>query len=140
MAGIFIDPNDRVAVTDGENTIWIKAKMDEATRAAVHDEIGARGLIGENVDMEDAQVQGLGSYRLALLIHNVVGWSGPLFEEVDKKGRKKPIPCNRFWIRRLDPDNPLTIKARERISELNTTAESPDPNDLDASGSMIAGA
>lgn len=116
---MFIDPSARVPVTLGENTIYIKAKMDAATKAAVQDEIRAKGDSAETLEM-----RGLGSYRLLLLIHNIVTWEGPDF--ADAQGRV--VPCTRANISRLDPSNPLVELVAERIGELNTEPESPDPN------------
>ncbi len=118
--GMFVDPNAKIAVTEGENTIYIRAKMDAGTRAAVLDEIRATGIKVR----DEAEVRGLGSYRLLLLVHNIQDWEGPDFR--DEKGT--PIKCTREQIRRLDPTHPLFAKVAERIGELNAEPESPDPN------------
>lgn len=132
---MFVDPNQRVAVSDDRgNTVYIKAKMDASTRAAVMDEIGAKGLV-EGSESEDLEYSNLGSYRLALVLHNVVAWEGPDF--ADERG--KPIPCNRYWIRRWNPDEPIYEKVIAAIGERNRGAEAPDPNSLTPSGSMSAG-
>jgi len=113
---MFVDPNAKVAITEGENTIYIKAKMDLATRAAVQDEIAARGM----GSTDEVEVRGIGSYRLALLAHNIVGWEGPAFEGVR---------CNRANILRLEPDDPLVEKVAAEIGERNAPKETPaDPN------------
>ncbi len=136
MAGMFIDPADLVEIADeAGNSIWIKARMDAGTQAAVLDEAGVRGATGGAADPGDVQLGRIGSYRLALLICNIVKWEGPDF--TDQK--HKPIPCNRFNIRRLDTSQPLIQKVRDRIGELNAEEESPDPNSLEASGSTSAG-
>ena len=117
---MFVDPNAKVAVTiDGANTIHIKAKMDAGTRAAVQDEIRARGL-GDG----DGELRGIGSYRMTLMVHNIMGWEGPEF--LDEKG--KPVPCTRANIQRLDPTEPLFEAVGARIGELNEDRKSPDPN------------
>jgi hypothetical protein len=136
MAGMFIDPNDLVEVSDEKgNSIWIKARMDAGTQAAVLDEASIRGARGDKPDPEDTQIGRIGSYKLALLICNIMRWEGPDF--TDQKHR--PIPCNRFNIRRLDLNQPLIQQVRERIGELNVEEESPDPNSQEASGSTGAG-
>lgn len=61
---MFIDPNERIPITLDGNTIYIRAKMSAAVRAAVQDEIKAKGLGESNLEM-----RGIGSYRLALLRH-----------------------------------------------------------------------
>lgn len=129
---MFIDPTQRVQVSDDRgNVVWVKAAMDAATRAAVQDEIRARGLaVGETLE-----VRGVGSYRLALLIHNVVAWEGPDF--VDSTGTK--LACNRYWIERWNPRDPLYEQVAEKIGELNEPAESPDPNAIALTGSIIDG-
>ena len=117
---MFIDPTERVPVTVGGNTIYIRAKMTASVRARVEDEIAAKGL-GDRRDME---MRGLGSYSLALLVHNIVAWEGSDF--VDERG--KPIPCTRANIERLDLDEPLVVEVREEIGRRNAPKESPDPN------------
>lgn len=111
---MFIDSQARVPVTLDGNTIYIKAKMDLATRSAVQDEIAAKGAGSDEVE-----VRGIGSYRMALLVHNIVGWEGPAFEGVT---------CNRTNIMRLDPEEPLVEAVAAEIGERNKPKESPDPN------------
>jgi hypothetical protein len=118
---MFINPNDKVAVTLGENTIYIKAKMDVGTRAAVQDEIKAT-----TDGVEELGLAGLGSYRMALLRHNIVAWEGPAFEG---------YPCTRANISRLDPDEPLVELVAEEIGKRNAPRESPDPNSDTPTGS-----
>jgi hypothetical protein len=116
---MFVDTRAKVPVSLGGNTIYIKAKMDYGTTAAVQDEIKATGA--GNADMV---IEKLGSYRMALLTHNIVGWEGPDF--MDETGRL--IPCNRENIRRLDPSEPLVEMVADEIGKRNRKAESPDPN------------
>jgi len=125
---MFVDTNAKVPVIsdDGRHTIFIRAKMSAKVRAAVQDEMTARGFgTGENVE-----VRGIGSYRLALLLHNIVGWEGPEFAGV---------PCNRENIMRLDLDEPLLDKVAEEIGKRNAPPESPDPNAATPTGSTDAG-
>ena len=112
---MFIDPNERIPITLGGNTIYIRAKMSAGVRAAVQDEIKAK-TAGSQDDME---MRGIGSYRLALLRHNIVAWEGPDFE-----GR----PCTRANIDLLDLDDPLIEMVAEQIGTRNAPKESPDPN------------
>jgi hypothetical protein len=123
---LFVDVNARVPVIYGEHTVYIRAKMSAKVQAQVQDEMRARGF-GKN---EDLEVQGMGSYRLALLIHNIVGWDGPEFEHV---------PCNRTNIERIDPNDPLWDAVAEEIGKRNAAKESPDPNSPTSDGSTIDG-
>ena len=124
---MFVDPNERVAVTLGENTVYIKAKMSAGTKALLEDEIKASGTTrrknGEET-IDDAEMRGFGSYEMLLRIHNIVAWEGPDFVDADGK----PIPCTRANIMRLDPTDPLYELVGERIGELNKKMDSPDPN------------
>jgi hypothetical protein len=119
---MFISPSAKVPVTLDGNTIYIKAKMDAGTKAAVQNQITATGVIDK-----DTELSKLGAYSLALLEYNIVSWEGPAF--VDGKGM--PIPCNKLNIGRLDLDEPLIVLVREQISERNKPKEKPesaDPN------------
>lgn len=112
---MFIDPNERIPITLDGNTIYIRAKMSAAVRAAVQDEIKAKGL-GDESNLE---MRGIGSYRLALLRHNIVAWEGPAFAG---------HPCTRANIDLLDLDDPLVEMVAEEIGRRNAPRESPDPN------------
>lgn len=112
---LFIDPKATVLVTVGEHTVYIRAKMSGKVRAAVQDEMRARGFRKD----EDVEVAGMGSYRLALLIHNIVRWEGPEFEGV---------ACTRQNIERIDPSEDLWEQVAEEIGKRNEPKESPDPN------------
>lgn len=116
---MFISPNAKVPVTLEGNTIYIKAKMDAGTRALVQNEIAATNSVSK-----DTEITGLGSYSLALLVHNIVGWEGPAF--VDERGA--PVLCNKLNIGRLDLDEPLIELVREEIGKRNAPKESPSPN------------
>ena len=124
---MFVDPNERVPVTVGENTVYIRAKMSAGTKALLEDEIKRGGTVrrkeGEETVVE-AEVSGFGSYEMLLRIHNIVAWEGPDFVDADGK----PIPCTRANIMRMDPTDPLYELVGERIGELNAKPESPDPN------------
>jgi hypothetical protein len=116
---MFVDPKARVAVTDGQNTVYIRAKMDAGRRAQVLDEMRMRGFDGE---VKTGELSGLGSYQMLLRVHNVVAWEGPDF--LDAHG--KPVPCTRANILLLDPTTPLYELVGTRIGELNKDAQVPD--------------
>lgn len=98
---MFVDPNEKVPISDGKNTIYIRAKMSVGVRAKVEDAIAmADGGTAKNI----------GSYILALLENNILAWEGPDFEGV---------PCTVENIRRLDPDDPLVQKVRDEIARRN---------------------
>lgn len=142
----FVDPSERVAIHDdetAENVVWIKAKMDRRTRAAVQDDllklqIDARQVGRSGADEEGAEgaaptitaTVGVETQKLTLLIHNVVRWEGPGF--VDARGRA--IPCTRQRIEQLDPDIPFFEKVVGEIERRNLPrtqhprAEVTDPN------------
>ena len=122
---MFVDPNERVAVTLGENTVYIKAKMSAGTKALLEDEIKASGtgrVRGGDAPDEDIEMSGFGSYGMLLRIHNIVAWEGPDF--TDASG--KPIPCTRANIERLDPDDPLVEAVREEIGKRNQRRRAPE--------------
>lgn len=124
---MFVDTT-RVAVTEGENTIYIKPKMDYGTRnailgAAADARLDAKG----NVSAPKIEV---GRYQNALLVHNIVAWEGPAFATV---------VCTPANILRLDPDEPLVVKVLEEIARRNPQKQSPVPNSRTASGSSTTG-
>jgi hypothetical protein len=124
---MFVDPNAKVPVVLDGNTIFIRTKMSAGVRAAVQDEMRARGFKGT----DDMSISGIGSYRLALLRHNIVGWEGPAFNG---------IKCNRENISLLDLDEPLIELVAEQIGLRNEPKESPDPNALMTNGDTTDGA
>lgn len=112
MHGLFIDPNQEVAVSDDDgSTIWIKQRMDFATDAAVTAE-SARLNRGTDRLMQRP-------YELALLYHNIVRWEGGLFAD---------LPCDRKHIGRLDPLHPLVRKVLTAIDEQNVAPTEPPPD------------
>jgi len=118
---MFIDPNERIAVYEFDtnevisdqppNVIFIRPKMDFATQKKV----GAAGFklggAGKPNELD------LAENLIAMLVLNIVGWSGPLFDAV---------PCTPENIRRLDPDQPVVEKALEEIARRNSRVP-PDP-------------
>lgn len=122
---MFVDMKAKVPVTVGDNTIYIRPKMSAGIKAQVEDELAATGVSGVR---ESVEMAGLGSYSLAILVHNIVGWEGPAFE--DEAGN--PIPCTRRYIEMLDLDEPLVEAVRNEIGKRNPSrekaAEEGDPN------------
>jgi len=107
---VFVDTS-RVAVTEGEDTIYVKARMDFETQSRVRD---ALARFGTSSNGEEIMVT-LGAQNLALMVHNIVAWEGPGF--TDAAGR--PVPCTRENVGRLDPDEPIIDKVLAKINELN---------------------
>lgn len=124
--------DERVPVTlDGQNIIYIRAKMDVGTKGRVQD-----GLIAAGFGNNGATSIGLkvGSYNTVLLENNIVAWEGPLFEQSGQK-----IPCTPYNIRRLDPDAPLIDAVLEEISRRNPQKTSGNPKSPAPAGSMSGG-
>lgn len=118
---MFIDPHDYVEVYEFDptevlsdqppNIIRIRPKMDFATQKKV----GAAGFrLGTGAKPNELD---LAENLIAMLVLNIVGWSGPDFDA---------IPCTPENIRRLDPDQPIVEKALEEIARRNSKAP-PDP-------------
>ena len=98
------------------NVIWIKSKMDVATKGKVTSEMFTLG--------KDSQLEArLGSQELALLIHNIVKWEGPDFDRV---------PATRENIMRLDPTEPHIAKVLEVIAERNKSPKAPKGSAIDS--------
>lgn len=95
------------------NIIFIKEKMDVATR---HKVAGSMFKVSGNKDIE-VEID-IAANRMALLVNNIVRWSGPDFDEV---------PCRAETIGKLDPDEPFVKRVIEEIAERNKPQESPDP-------------
>ena len=111
---------EAVEVTEGENVILIRPKMDYGTRSRV---MGAAVQIEAGASTGEVNV---GAYQLALLTHNVLGWRGPAFEGV------KCTPEN---VARLDPDEPLVARALEEIAARNAPGKAPPSAPNGGSGS-----
>ena len=111
---IFIDPNQEHPVSDDAgNTIWIKSKMDYGTETAVTTE-AARLNRGGDLLLKRP-------YELALLLHNIKRWEGPLFTGPD--GRV--TDCDRQHISQFDPNHPLIPKVLAEIDRLNAPPTAP---------------
>lgn len=117
----FVDTS-KVEVTDGDNKLYIKRRMDFGTKCRVEDTLTQMAL--KNGEMDNIRFT-LGAQKLALAIHNIVAWSGPDFVGV---------PCTQENIERLDPDYPLLVKAQERITALNLPRGDTDPNGSTTTG------
>lgn len=101
-----------VAVTIGDNTIYVKRKMDFGTKSAVEDElIDIHSVPGGMVSERH-----LGAYNVALLVHNIVSWTGPAFTGT---------ACTPENIRHLDPGEPLVDLVLAKIQELNLEGRDP---------------
>jgi len=127
---MFIDPSARVPVRLGENTIYIRSKMDVRRHAEVQNEVHYVAKTGKSEGEGEVEFT-IGYYELALLVVNIVGWEGPDFEHV---------PCIRENILQLDPRDPLVELVGDEIGKRNPVKrESPDPNALTMTGSIIDG-
>lgn len=132
--GTFVDPKAKVEITfkdlnGSDNTVWVRAKMDFRTQAAVQ-----RDLLQMQVSTVDAaagevedvtlRFSALGQ-KLAVLKHNIKRWRGPLFEDEDGA----LVPCKPEFIDRLDPfENEYWIdQVYDRVNELNAPRTA-DPN------------
>ena len=133
--GMFVDPSARVPVTDGRNTIYVRARMDAQTRGLYKNELHRLRMKKDVGETEEIDYANMGTAEVLLRVYNIVAWEGPDF--LDAKGT--PVPCNRTNIMAMDPLTPLWEMVGERIAELNTKAESPDPNSPTPSGSTDAG-
>jgi hypothetical protein len=124
----FIDTS-KVEVRDGDNVIFIKRRMDFGTKCRVEDTLTQMALVnGRTGDIRFT----VGAQRLALAVHNIVGWDGPDFVDPTTK---RAVPCTPEAIERLDPTYPLLVQAQLRITELNADREVPDPKSLPTAGS-----
>lgn len=108
------------------NVIWIRPRMDIATRGKVQNE-----LFG--IDNKESIEIRVGDNATALLIHNIVRWEGP-----DLDG----VPCTRENICKLDPNEPHIKLVTEEIARRNRQPKSADPLDGSATtnGASSAGA
>lgn len=112
------DPSEVISNTP-PNVIYIKPKMDYATKAKTTSELFT-------LDKESQIELHAGSSQMALLVHNIVKWEGP-----DLGG----VPCTEENIRKMDPTEPHLEKVLEEIAKRNKV-----PNDRKASASTSAGA
>ena len=142
MSFAFIDPAARVAVTDGEGTVFIVGKLTKRQRGLVQQELlslqikqtaGGSGNGSGRPDEEaetvvDAKVSAH-LHELALLKAAVVDWEGPSFRFAN--GAK--VPCNSHWIERIDSDLPIWQSVLVKVDELNTPrTAAPEPLPVEA--------
>jgi hypothetical protein len=126
---------DEKDLTPETNVVFILPKMSYGVRSKVIGEAAkivtkqqgaqnrqqrraARSRRGE--DSQEMEID-VGTYQLALLVHNIVAWQGPAFADV---------PCIRENIELLDQDKPLVAKVLEEISDRNS------PNDEEPAGEL----
>jgi len=125
-----VDPSERVDVFEfdpGEvisdtppNVITIRARMDVATAGKVSSELMKLGV-------DNKPELYVGEHVGALLLHNILGWRGPDFDD---------LPCTPANIRALpSPDSdPFIEKVANEIGERNKKRESPNGRSPTASG------
>ena len=103
--------NERVPVSvDGENTIFIRAKMSYGVKQKVQTAIlhVTRGMDSESLENIPLDI---GAANIALLVHNILDWAGPAFADVE---------CTPANIERLDPDESLVDAVLAEINRRNT--------------------
>ena len=123
------------------NAIVIQPTMDYGTRQRV---IGAATSVkvklsgnrkqrraakarGEKGDAQEA-VMDVGVYQIALLVHNVIRWQGPAFDN---------MPCTPANIERLNPNEPLVKRVLEEIGERNATDDEDDSDEADGPNALV---
>lgn len=113
-ASAFVETT-RIAVSDGENTMFIKSGLDFGTACAIRD----------GIDHASGGNGGTHSQLLVVLECMILGWEGPAFEDASGKA----VPCTPDTIRQLDATFPLLERTNTRIAELMTARqETSDPN------------
>lgn len=117
------DPESMIS-DKAPNVIWIRPRMNVEIDGRVKSELLKLGADGKTPEVH------VGAQQMALLIHNIMRWSGPDLGNV---------PCTPQIIRKLDPTDPHIEKVLEAIAERNRRRESPVPNSRTASGLRIAG-
>lgn len=132
----FIDPNAEVAVSDGVDTIYIRAKMSMDIRSKVSNDL-LRLKMTRSSKKDNNEMEGTFSadeQRKMLLIHNIRRWEGPGFSKSDERGVLVPLPCNRANKELLDVTDPLIEKVLEEINQRNLSKTERDKlngDDLD---------
>jgi hypothetical protein len=105
------------------NVIWIRPKMDIATKGRVQNDLVGLATDG-TVEFR------AGANETALLVHNIVRWSGPDLDSV---------PCDADHIRQLDPTEPHITKVLDEIARRNKPPESGNPKSAAGNGSPSDG-
>lgn len=123
---IFINPSATIPVTDGQNTIHVRSRIDFQTYAKIEESLMKLEMTtskasqnGTAKDGDDGVTIGARYTRsgqsLAVLQECVMGWEGPLFSDA----RGQPVPCTRKAIAMLDPNHPLVKKVLEELDQRN---------------------
>lgn len=112
-----------VPVTDGENTIYIREKMNVEIKGKVMSQALSSQMTGGDMSVS----MDIGAWTLAILVNNILNWDGPAFEGV------RCTPAN---IGMLDPDEPLVLKVLAEIDRRNPAPKS----EAEEKKSTIAGA
>lgn len=107
------------------NVIWIRPRMSVEVKGRVTSDLVALGADQKTLEFR------AGANELALLVHNIVRWSGP-----DLDG----VPCDADHIRQLDPTEPHIARVLEEIARRNTTQASGNPKSVGANGLPSVGA
>jgi hypothetical protein len=122
MSRFHIDPNERVDIAEFDpdelisdaspNVITIRARMSVDIAGRVSSELAKMGADNK------AEIR-LGEHTTALLLHNILGWRGPDFDD---------LPCTPENIRALPSANsdPFIEKVLNAIGERNKKRESPN--------------
>lgn len=129
-----VDPNERVSVYEFDTTIdgapmncmVIRARMNVEIAGRVQSEMARRNAAN--------QTEGyVGVVSIALLLHNVLAWSGPDFDD---------LPCTPENICALPPPelDPFIEKVINTIGALNNRPKGPNPKPLAGSTSEKNGA
>lgn len=92
------------------NVIYIRSKMSVGVKAKITSEMFSWNATSKELESR------FGENETALLIHNIVRWTGPDFDGV---------PCTRDNIIRLDPTEPHIVAVSEAIAERNAPPKSP---------------
>lgn len=129
MKRFHVDPNERAAIYEFDpnevisetppNIIVIRARMNVEIAGRVSSELiklGADNKIEAHV----------GAHVGALLLHNILSWSGPDFDD---------LPCTHENIRALPTGDPFIEKVADAIAARNKAATSPNPKAPVAPGS-----
>ena len=122
MSRFHVDPQEKIDIYEFEsettlsttppNIITIRARMDVATAGRVSSELMKLGA-------DNAPELHVGDHVGALLIHNILSWSGPDFDG---------LPCTPANIRMLPApeSDPFIAKVVSEITSRNRKRESPN--------------
>lgn len=150
MSFAFIDPQARVTVTEGDDSVTIVGKLTKRQRGMVQQELlslqirqqssasgnGSSAREDANDEMTVDAKMSAHLHELALLKAAVVDWDGPSFRF--PSGAK--VPCNSVWIERIDTDAPIWFAVLTKINDLNTpNTKTPPVQPLPAEPAEAAG-